>query len=91
MKGGYINVNAAGVNLSAADAETVTGLHEQLYTAMDLNKPIVLYNVLGGADSALISPLACACTLGDDDLITVVVAGGSFTVSKADLVTVVTE
>lgn len=90
MNGGYVLINAAGVSLAAESETTVNGLFNELYRAMSLNKPIVLYNVLTGSDEALYTPIGCACTLGE--VITVhTYVGISFTVTSADVVEIVTE
>lgn len=46
MNGGYAMVDCTGVNLG--DLGTVPGLYNQVKTAVESNKPIMLYGLVNG-------------------------------------------
>ena len=48
MNPGYIMVDATGLDVSQAEAQTVDGLYEQLETAMTTGKAILLCGVKNG-------------------------------------------
>lgn len=86
MNGGYFMVDATGVNLSTLDAVKVDGLYTKVYTAMDSGKPVMLNNVLNGADG-LYTPIFAACSLSAG-VITVHTPHKSFTIANDDTVTI---
>lgn len=47
MNGGYVNVDFNGVDLG--NLGTVPGIYEMVKNAISTDKPIVLYNVVNGA------------------------------------------
>lgn len=86
---GYYMVNAVGVSKTASQAETVTGLYNKIYRGMGTNKLMLFANILSGEDG-LYTPLPGACTISGTT-ITVDCGVVKFTVTNADLVTIVTE
>lgn len=57
MKGGYINVDCTGLDLSSSDPQTIDGIWDKAVEAMKVNKPIMAY----GCDynGAVMSPVEC--------------------------------
>ena len=46
VKGGYVSIDCTGLDLG--DLGEVEGLHEKVKSAVALNKPIILYNIVNG-------------------------------------------
>jgi hypothetical protein len=86
---GYFLVDAAGVSKAAESAETVSGLYNQTYRGMKTNKPMWFENILSGEDG-LYTPIPGACTISGTT-ITVDCGVVKFTITNADLVTIVNE
>lgn len=58
MNGGYVMIDAAGVDLTAAEAKTVSGLFAKCEDAFKTGKPVFAYNVSWGSGSnKKLSPL----------------------------------
>lgn len=55
MNGGYVMLDATGVDLSADAKKTVTGLHAKIKKAIESEKPIVFYGIVN--DTAKLAPV----------------------------------
>lgn len=57
MKGGYINIDCSGLDLTkGATEQTITGLYQTVKSAFKANKPIFAYNSNWGANG-IVSPI----------------------------------
>lgn len=88
MNGGYILIDAAGVNLAAETSVTVSGLFEELKKAYKLKKPVILNNV-EVVDGEIISPIHTGVYEYEGDMIAVVFSA-MITVTNEDSVTITT-
>lgn len=89
MNGGYVLIDAAGVNLTASSETTIDGIYNNVFRAMSVNKPIVLYNVLNGSeDTELLTPLGCVASLSAGTITVNTYIGKTFTITSADVVTI---
>ena len=57
MRGGYFNVDCTGLDLSKSEKQSVSGIWTKAVTAMQTDKPIMVYGCTYGA--ALLSPVPC--------------------------------
>lgn len=58
MNGGYVLLDAAGIDLTAQSAKTVSGIFAKCQEAFDTGKPVFAYNCAWGTDSnKKLSPL----------------------------------
>ena len=56
MKGGYINIDCSGLDLTKGSTEqTITGLYQTVKSAFKANKPIFTYNAISGVNG--VSPI----------------------------------
>ena len=56
MKGGYINIDFSGLDLTKGTTEqTITGLYQTVKSAFKANKPIFAYNAISGVNG--VSPI----------------------------------
>lgn len=65
---GIIYVDAAGLDVSKSEAQTVSGLYDKLEDAISSGKLIVLCNMVN--NEAPVSPAAVTCTMGAGATIT---------------------
>ena len=65
MKGGYINIDASGLDISKTEIQTINGIYKKILNAKKADKPIFLYNVVDG-NSGKISPIAVFCNFASD-------------------------
>lgn len=88
MNGGYILVDAAGLDLSDSTSQTVTGLYAKLIAAMKTGKPILVHNVDADGSGAIATPIPVYAYM---DSTSVVIAFGviQVTVTTASACTVV--
>lgn len=57
MKGGYINIDCSGLDLTKGTTEqTITGLYQTVKSAFKANKPIFAYNAIWGTNG-IVSPI----------------------------------
>lgn len=57
MKGGYINIDCSGLDLTkGATEQTITGLYQTVKNAFKADKPIFVYNANWGANG-IVSPI----------------------------------
>lgn len=89
MKGGYINIDASGLNIIDTKTQTVTGLHEQLSHAIKINKPVFLYNVIAtGGETTKVSSIIVTCYLMNNNTIICETSTKEIVVDKNDHVLV---
>lgn len=55
MKGGYINVDCTGLDMSKDTKQTINGIWDKAVDAMKINKPIMAYGCTYG--DAVLSPV----------------------------------
>ena len=79
---GYIMVDGTGLDFT--NLGTVTGLHQQLKSAIVTGKQIILANTVYG--ELKYSPIAVVCTDAGNSGIYMDTPTGSYTVSTADVV-----
>ena len=65
MNGGYINIDASGLDISKTEKQTINGIYKKLLDAKKADKPIFLYNVVAG-NSGKTSPIAVFCNFTSD-------------------------
>lgn len=56
MKGGYINIDCSGLDLTKATEQTIAGLYQTVKSAFKANKPIFAYNAIWG-EKGIVSPI----------------------------------
>lgn len=57
MKGGYINIDCSGLDLTKGTTEqTISGLYQTVKSAFKANKPIFAYNAIWGTNG-IVSPI----------------------------------
>ena len=57
MKGGYINIDCSGLDLTKGSTEqTITGLYQTVKSAFKANKPIFAYNAISGTNG-IVTPI----------------------------------
>ena len=66
MKGGYINIDASGLDISKTEKQTINGIYKKILDAKKADKPIFLYNVVNG-NSGKLSPIAVFCSFASDE------------------------
>lgn len=81
--GGYVIVDATGLDVSDTETQTISGLYAQLEAALSSKKPIVLVGMVNG-DSE-VSPTYVSAIMGKDDTITL--SGFALVVTNDDEVT----
>ena len=87
MNGGYINVDFNGLNLLAESAQTITGLYEEVQTAMKTGKPIYACNMLWG--DVPITPVQVFAVQTAANTVTCTASTLQVVVTSADSVTIV--
>lgn len=65
MKGGYVNVDASGLDVAKTENQTIKGIYKKLLDAKKADKPVFLYNVVAG-DSGKFSPIVVFCSFASD-------------------------
>lgn len=70
MNGGYILIDATGLNLSSSSEQEIAGIWDKAVTALKVKKPIVVHGCTYGA--ALVSPVTCfGWYIGTDEIVIV--------------------
>ena len=70
MNGGYILVDCAGLELSSAEAQSISGIWKKAVAAIKVQKPIIVENCTYG--EAPVSPVTCfGWRLADDEIVIV--------------------
>ena len=60
MKGGYLNIDCTGVELTTETAQIVAGIYDRIVSAVKANKPIFAYNCAWEND--IMTPIAIMVT-----------------------------
>ena len=60
MKGGYLNIDCTGVELTTETVQTVAGIYDRIVSAVKANKPIFAYNCTWEND--IMTPIAIMVT-----------------------------
>ena len=84
MKGGYVLVNAIGVDLNVASA-TIAGIYEKFDRAIGTGKLIIVQNVVN--DDAALSPAAVVATVSSG-VIGFTIEGATVAITAEDAVTI---
>ena len=66
MKGGYINIDASGLNMRETTKQTISGIYKKVLDAKKTNKPIFVYNTVFG-DYDKIPPFCVFCNFASDN------------------------
>ena len=89
MNGGYINIDASGLDISKTEKQTINCLYKKILDAKKADKPIFLYNVVSG-NSGKLSPIAVFCSFtSDGEIITCYFSTLQIIVNKVDDVTII--
>ncbi len=66
MKGGYINIDASGLDILNTEKQTIiNGIYKKILDAKKADKPIFVYNAVFG-DYNKISPIMIFCNFASD-------------------------
>lgn len=65
MTGGYINIDASGLDIHTTETQTINGLYKKTLDAKKIDKPIFIYNAVSG--DSKISPIGVFCNFGSDN------------------------
>lgn len=84
MKGGYVLVNAAGVDLNVASA-TINGIYAKFINAVDTGKLIIVQNVVNDDDA--LSPTAVTVTVSSG-VVGFTIGSASIAITDEDAVTI---
>ena len=66
MNGGYINIDASGLDVTKTEKQTIKGIYKKLLDAKKADKPIFLYNAVSGTFGK-ISPIGIYCLFGPEN------------------------
>ena len=89
MKGGYVLVDAKGLDLTGESTQTIAGLYNKVKAAMATGKLIIVENMIWG-DDGIISPVhVFAIDMGSTYGIYCTASTLQIRVSPADVVTIV--
>lgn len=65
MKGGYIDIDASGLDIHETEKQTINGIYKKTLDAKKADKPIFVYNAVYG-DYGKISPIMIFCNFASD-------------------------
>lgn len=85
MNGGYVMVDATGIDLLAESSKTVAGIYNKFLKALQANKPIIAYGI--SYSTAVSSPIAVNVKAGENS-VTVLTGVYSVAISNANAVVV---
>ena len=89
MKGGYVLINASGLDLLSESTQTIEGLYNKCVSAMKTGKMIIAENIIWG-DDGVISPIPVfAIDMGSTYGIYLTASTLQIRVSPANVVTIV--
>ena len=66
MTGGYINIDASGLDIRKTEKQTINGLYKKMLDAKKIDKPIFIYNAVSD-DGGKTSPIGVFCNFGSDN------------------------
>lgn len=91
MKGGYVNIDCTGLDLSKVGTEqTVSGFYNKVSKSMKVNKPIVAYNCILG-NVGVFSPIQVFALQTTSDTITVTASTLQIVIKNDDTINIVNE
>lgn len=85
MNGGYVMVDATGIDLLAESSKTVAGIYNKFLKALQSGKPIIAYGI--SYSTAVSSPIAVNVKPGNNS-VTVLTGVYSVAISNANAVVV---
>lgn len=85
MNGGYVMVDATGIDLLAESSKTVAGIYNKFLKALQSGKPIIAYGI--SYSTAVSSPIAVNVKPGSNS-VTVLTGVYSIAISNANAVVV---
>lgn len=85
MNGGYVMVDATGIDLLAESSKTVAGIYNKFLKALQSGKPIIAYGI--SYSTAVSSPIAVNVKPGENS-VTVLTGVYSVAISNANAVVV---
>lgn len=85
MNGGYVMVDATGIDLLAESSKTVAGIYNKFLNALKAGKPIIAYGI--AYSTAVSSPIAVNVKPGENS-VTVLTGVYSVAISNANAVVV---
>lgn len=65
MNGGYVNIDASGLDVHETEKQTINGIYKKTLDAKKADKPIFVYNAVFG-DYGKISPIGVFCNFASD-------------------------
>ena len=65
MNGGYINIDASGLDIHETEKQTINGIYKKVLDAMKKNKPLYCYNAVFG-DYGKMSPIPIFANFASD-------------------------
>lgn len=84
MNGGYVLVNAVGVDLNEASA-TVAGIYNKFVNAIGTGKLIIVQNIVN--DDVSLSPAAIVATV-ESGVVSFAIGGATVSITAEDAVTI---
>ena len=84
MNGGYVLVNAVGVDLNEASA-TVAGIYNKFVNAIGTGKLIIVQNIVN--DDVSLSPAAIVATF-ESGVVSFAIGGATVSITAKDAVTI---
>ena len=84
MNGGYVLVNAVGVDLNEASA-TVAGIYNKFVNAIGTGKLIIVQNIVN--DDVSLSPAAIVVTV-ESGVVSFAIGGATVSITAKDAVTI---
>ena len=65
MNGGYINIDASGLDIIKEETQTINGIYKKILDGIKADKPIFLYNAVAGTYGKT-SPIGIYCSFAPD-------------------------
>lgn len=65
MNGGYVNIDANGLDVHETEKQTINGIYKKTLDAKKADKPIFVYNAVFG-DYGKMSPIGVFCNFASD-------------------------
>lgn len=85
MNGGYVLVNAIGVDLSSESSTTINGIYNKFVNAIGTGKLIIVQNIVN--DDVSLSPAAIVATVSSG-VVSFAVEGATVSITAEDAVTI---
>lgn len=85
MNGGYVLVNAIGVDLSSESSTTINGIYNKFVNAIGTGKLIIVQNIVN--DDVSLSPAAIVATVSSG-AVSFAVEGATVSITAEDAVTI---